>query len=129
MRPHREDPIAFGQCAQVVIFCVTLALRNRHESTQMLRPLGLALCLASPAAAFQPLTEVWCMDRADLVAKLTAQFQLVQVGQGMRDPESVMELWSGPKGDWTLVTSYANGRACVVSMGAAWVGTLPRDPA
>jgi hypothetical protein len=95
----------------------------------MFRPLILALCLASPAAAFQPMQEVWCSDRAELVAKLTTQFRLEQVGQGMRDPESVMELWSGPRGDWTLVTSYANGRACVVSMGEAWDAKPPRDPA
>ncbi len=90
----------------------------------MLRCLLLAVTIlpASGGAvgAFTPLTEVWCARRDALVEKLSTQFQAAMVGQGVRDRDSVMELWADPAGEWTLVLSYAGGRSCVVSMGEAW---------
>lgn len=45
---------------------------------------------------------------------------------GVRDPEQVMEVWTDPRGHWTMVVRYASGTSCIVAMGEDWI-TLP-DP-
>lgn len=83
----------------------------------------LALCLSIfplPLAAQSPIAEVVCAPRADLVDRLTRQYGARLAGQGVRNIEMVMEVWATPRGDWTLVQSYADGRACIVAMGEMW---------
>ena len=38
----------------------------------------------------------------------------------LRDPETVLEVWTSPQGRWTLVQSHANGQSCIVAMGENW---------
>jgi hypothetical protein len=75
------------------------------------------LLLASPGWADSPIAEVICVPRAELVQRL----QGAEIaGSGLRDAEAVLEVWTRPSGDWTLVQSYANGTACILAMGEAW---------
>jgi hypothetical protein len=39
---------------------------------------------------------------------------------GVSNVEIVMEIWTDPRGDWTLVQSYMDGRSCILAMGEAW---------
>lgn len=87
------------------------------------------LLLAGPAAAWSPVSEIWCLERAALEHHLSTLVKATRVGQGVRDPDSVMELWADPAGAWTMVVSYADGHACVVAMGEAWDAALPAVPA
>lgn len=94
-------------------------------------PLGLLALAASlaPAAAESPIAEVVCAPSAEMRDRLTRDYGATLSGQGLRDSDSVMELWSSARGDWTLVVAYASGLRCIVAMGEAW-DTIPRpDPA
>ena len=83
--------------------------------------LGLCLLLVPlPLAAESPIAEVICAPRAEMVDRLTRQYGASLAGQGVRNVEMVMEVWSSPRGDWTLVQSYTDGRSCILAMGEAW---------
>ncbi|MCU0829232.1 MAG: hypothetical protein MUE52_18030 [Tabrizicola sp.] len=80
------------------------------------------LFLALPVLADSPIAEVICMPRAELVQRMAGA---KVVGAGLRDAEAVLEVWSRPSGDWTLVQSHANGMACILAMGEAWEAVTP----
>lgn len=90
---------------------------------------ALALLAASPSLLAQsPIADVICAPRAEMVHKLSHQFGERRAGMGVRDPESVMEVWQSDRsGRWTLVMNYADGKSCIVAMGEGWE-TLPGDP-
>lgn len=89
----------------------------------------LALALSAlPAGATTPIAEVVCAPRDEMVTRLTGQYRSALTGTGLRDVDAVIEVWSDPDGHWTLVQSYADGRACILAMGSDW--DMPvRDPA
>ena len=78
--------------------------------------------LATPAMAFDPIAEVVCVPRAELLVRMRGADV---AGAGLRDTEAVLEVWTKPSGDWTLVQSYANGNACILAMGEAWEAMTP----
>lgn len=93
-------------------------------------PAVLLLALAAaPAAATSPVAEVICAPTPEMEARLSAQYGEVKKGLGMRDPEAVMEIWTSPRGSWTLVMAYAAGQSCIVAMGEDWADLAPADPA
>lgn len=75
-----------------------------------------------PALAFDPIAEVVCAPRAELLVRMRGADI---AGAGLRDTEAVLEIWTRPSGDWTLVQSYANGNACILAMGEAWEAMAP----
>jgi len=72
--------------------------------------------------AFDPIAEVVCVPRSELLTRMRGADV---AGAGLRDTEAVLEIWTKPSGDWTLVQTYANGNACILAMGEAWEGALP----
>lgn len=82
----------------------------------------LLLCCATPAVAKSPIAEVVCVQRTELVQKLSGASVS---GAGLRDTETVLEVWTRPSGDWTLVQSYPDGMACILAMGEAWETVMP----
>ena len=93
----------------VTISCVTVRLI-------------LLLLLTGPAGAQTPIAEVICASRSELLLRLHGA---EVAGMGLRDADAVVEVWTRPSGDWTLVQSYANGTACILAMGEAWEAPLP----
>lgn len=92
--------------------------------------LALSLLLVPlPLAAQSPIAEVICAPRAEMTQRLSLQYGARLAGQGIRNLEMVMEVWTTPRGDWTLVQSYTDGRACIVAMGDAWETVVEADPA
>ncbi|MES2915654.1 MAG: hypothetical protein V4753_11095 [Pseudomonadota bacterium] len=88
----------------------------------MWRRLIPVLLLVGPVAAETPIAEVICVPRAELLQRLAG----AEVsGSGLRDTETVLEVWTKASGDWTLVQSYANGTACILAMGEAWEVPVP----
>jgi hypothetical protein len=88
----------------------------------MWRRLIPVILLAGPAAAQSPIAEVICVPRAELVQRLAG----AEVsGSGLRDTETMLEVWTKASGDWTLVQSYADGTACILAMGEAWEAAIP----
>ena len=100
-------------------------MTDRHTRVTILcmRTLLALGCLAlipGPARATTPIAEVICASRADIVLRLTRQYRAQLSGNGIRDPESVMEIWSDAEGRWTLVQRNANGTSCILAMGEHW---------
>lgn len=92
--------------------------------------LRLTLCLALlplPVQAESPIAEVICAPRAQMVARLTRLYGPQPAATGLRDTDTVIEVWSSPRGDWTLVQTAANGQACLLAMGQAWEAAQPPD--
>ncbi|ATG47541.1 hypothetical protein [Celeribacter ethanolicus] len=82
---------------------------------------GLCASFGAGLDAQNLIGEVLCGAQDEIHAKLTRQFGVVKTGAGLRGPEAIMEIWTNPTtGDWTLVQSYAEGRACILAMGEAW---------
>ncbi|MDM7932069.1 hypothetical protein [Tabrizicola sp.] len=73
--------------------------------------------MATPVAAQSPIAEVVCVPREQLLARLKGADL---AGAGLRDTETVVEVWTRTSGDWVLVQSYPNGLACILAMGEAW---------
>ncbi|QYZ68184.1 hypothetical protein [Neotabrizicola shimadae] len=91
----------------------------------------LTLCLALlplPVQAESPIAEVICAPRAQMVARLSRLYGPQPAASGLRDTDTVVEVWASPRGDWTLVQSNANGQACILAMGEAWDAAAPQLP-
>lgn len=82
--------------------------------------LALALLAPLPALADGPIADVVCAPRAEMERRLTIRFSSSRAATGLRDTETLMEVWTSPQGRWTLVQSYANGQSCIVAMGENW---------
>ncbi len=76
-----------------------------------------------------PIAEVICAPTDQMTGKLTRQLGTTRRASGLRSPEEVVEIWTDPDGDWTMVIAYASGQSCIVAMGAHWQDTGPEDPA
>lgn len=85
-----------------------------------LSALGALTLLAQPSAAASPIAEVVCAPRAEMEARLQREQQARLTASGVRDPETVMEVWSSPAGRWVMVIRYAEGQSCIVALGEAW---------
>lgn len=79
--------------------------------------------LPLPAMAGGPIADVICYPRAQLVERMSSQYGASVAGSGLRNMEMMMEVWTDPKGDWTLVQNYTDGRSCIVAMGEFWEAT------
>ena len=101
-----------------------------------MKPLAPALAgllavsgVSGPATAASPIAEVLCDLTPRLENRLKTQMNSARQAVGLRGPEQVMEVWTTPRGDWTMVVTYATGKSCIVAMGEAWQGDLnPQDP-
>ncbi len=81
------------------------------------------------AIAGGPIAEVLCEPTNTLYSKLKRQMQSTRTATGLRGPEQIMEVWTDPRGNWTMVVSYATGTSCIVAMGEDWVAAGRQDPA
>ncbi|WP_299989481.1 hypothetical protein [uncultured Ruegeria sp.] len=89
--------------------------------------IGTCLFLAGHANA--RMAEVSCDDSDRMANRLTIILNAERQGTGLRDPETVLEVWVMRKSrDWVIVQNYANGTSCIVAMGEHWQSHLP-DPA
>lgn len=91
----------------------------------------ILIATLGPASANSPIAEIICDSREMLVQKLERSYGAQRQGRGIRGPETVMEIWTVPStGDWTMVQTYASGKACIVAMGEHWDALeVEADPA
>lgn len=65
--------------------------------------------------------DVSCDDSTRMLATLKNVMGAERQGMGLRDPETMLEVWvSRSNGDWLIVQNYANGTSCIVAMGEHW---------
>lgn len=96
-----------------------------------LRLLALCALMGAPATASSPIANLICAPRDEMVQRLSGTYGESPMGMGVRDVDTVMEVWATPgSGDWTLVLTYASGNSCIVAMGEDWTEITPaEDPA
>ncbi|MCD1620180.1 hypothetical protein K7H20_19150 [Salipiger manganoxidans] len=88
----------------------------------------IPLLLATQAPAASPIAEVVCDAAPRMTDRLSRQFGARLTSTGLQGPDQVMELWTGPQGDWTMVIAYASGTSCIVAMGEHWSTLSPDSP-
>lgn len=80
-----------------------------------------ALLLSVPATSQARIADVSCDDRSRLTETLSGTMGAERRGAGLRDPETMLEVWVTPhSGDWLIVQHYAGGTSCIVAMGEHW---------
>ncbi len=83
--------------------------------------IAIGLCATLPHVAFAQFTDLVCDDTSRLQQQLQTVVGAQQQARGMRDPESLIEIWIVPSsGDWTIVQNYANGTSCILAIGEFW---------
>lgn len=86
----------------------------------------LGLLIALPQQSSARLQDLICDDSARIEEQLERVVGARREGQGIRDPEALIQIWIVPRnGDWTIVQSYANGTSCIVAMGEHWQVAVP----
>ncbi|OUD08495.1 hypothetical protein BVC71_13425 [Marivivens niveibacter] len=84
----------------------------------------LATLLTLPSLAFANMKDVSCDDSARLRSMLSETIGAERQGVGLRDPETILEIWVTERnGEWLIVQNYANGTSCIVAMGGYWENT------
>lgn len=80
----------------------------------------LCLIFSGPVLAESPIADAICWPTEALREKLQSHRGNSVQATGLRSPEEVVEIWTGPKGDWTMVIRYSSGTSCIVAMGEHW---------
>ena len=84
-------------------------------------PLVLTLL---PGLAQAQMSDLRCEDSSRLEQTLTQVLGAERHGMGLRDPNTVLEVWvTQQSGDWIVVQTYSNGTSCIEAMGEHWDGT------
>ena len=87
----------------------------------------IAALICAPTFAQANIVDTYCDDSQRITTMMKDRLGAEQRSVGLRDPETVLEVWVEPKtGDWTLVQSYSNGTSCIVALGAHWQDLTPR---
>ncbi len=85
----------------------------------------LTACLILPTSVLSKMSDVSCDDSARMLSMLTDVLGAERKGMGLRDPETMLEVWVSPRdGEWMIVQNYANGTSCIVAMGEHWEAGL-----
>ncbi len=78
---------------------------------------GLIAVLASASHA----QGVQCGNRDKMVDTLNKRFKESRFAMGLSSRVSLLEIFVSKKGTWTILTTRANGRTCIVAAGKSWV--------
>lgn len=81
--------------------------------------------LMFPVSAAAQMSDLSCDDSARLSDTLQNVIGATRTGSGLRDPDTMLEIWVTPhNSEWLIVQSYSNGTSCIVAMGEHWEGDL-----
>ena len=83
---------------------------------------GLMALLAAPAQA-QPV----CGPRAEIVGKLSANYEEQQAAVGLASNGNLLEVFTSKAGTWTVLFTRPDGITCFIAAGNNWQDT--REPA
>lgn len=80
----------------------------------MIRPAIFMAVMAGQAQAA-------CFERAQIIARLQAEYGEQRSGGGVQNAQSVIEVLVSPEsGTWTILRTGANGMACILVSGTNW---------
>lgn len=115
MSRHRSRSLLVAAAGLMVALPVGWALGEIPEA----EPKGTPV----PYAAQQ----VPCGKRSDVVRVLREAFGETALAQGLAHTGAVAEVFTSPKGSWTIVATSPDGMACMVGAGESWTPTVAHD--
>ena len=94
---------------------------------KVLSALTLAALVVSVPAAVQaqqvPRQAAPCVPHEVAVEQLTTVFKEQVVGLGLgKNQQTVVELYVGGSGSWTILVTLTNGMSCIAASGQSWTG-------
>ena len=109
-------------------------LKSRIKQALVLIVLGSSIILGSspPALSAHPQFSqqvaprmvprmVQCGDRDQIVKLLDQRFKEVKFAMGLASNVNLFEVFLSKKGTWTILSTRANGKTCIVAAGKSWV--------
>ncbi len=70
---------------------------------------------------------IQCGNREQMVKTLDKRFREHRFAMGLSSSVSLLEIFVSKKGTWTIITTRANGRTCIVAAGKSWTN-MPVEP-
>jgi hypothetical protein len=61
-----------------------------------------------------------CGPRREIAAQLRQRYHEVAVARGVTANGALLEILAAPGGNWTLIVTAPDGRACVIATGEGW---------
>jgi hypothetical protein len=93
--------------------------RNRFPITVI-----AALAILSPGAVrAQKATGPPCGDRKIIVRNLHHSFGEILVGYGLSNAGTIIEIYAGRAGTWTMISTGPDRMTCIVATGEGWETT------
>ena len=107
-------------------------------SARRLAFIAAGLCVALPtlAASQQSISRepprhglppLACGKRADVEKMLKEQYGERAMAHGLAHTGAVAEIFTSPKGTWTIIATSPNGMSCMIGSGKSWQTTLAGD--
>jgi hypothetical protein len=115
MTRHRNRSLLVAAAGLMVALPVGWAAGEMPQPQDSARPV--------PYAA-RPLP---CAKRSDIVRLLRETFGETALAQGLAHTGAVAEVFTSPKGTWTIVATSPNGVACMVGSGESWMPIVAHD--
>lgn len=93
----------------------------------MLKMLAIAALLASNGSLINHEGGPICAPRAELVAKLAADYKEAPIWVGIVDEQRILELFVSPE-SWTVLVTGAKGISCIAQSGTTSETREYKDP-
>ncbi len=89
---------------------------------------AVSVLLTAPTAKAHMLK---CGERRDFIDQLEKQYDEKRAAFGLTSNGRLIEVFVGPSGSWTILTSHPTGISCVLDSGEGWrpVATPQDEPA
>ncbi len=88
----------------------------RRYLTATSTALILGSILTAPAAVAQPV----CGSHQSISENLKKSYTEAPISMGVTSGGGIIEVFSSPKGTWTLVITQPNGVSCLIAAGKDW---------
>ena len=69
-----------------------------------------------------------CVSRAEFISRLSERYNESVHSLGLDANGTVLEVFTSPKGSWTILVTRPDGVSCVVTTGEAWQDITPASP-
>ncbi len=83
--------------------------------------LSLAMVVGPVGLTSASAQSIQCGSREDIVKVLDKRFKENRFAMGLASNVSLLELFVSKRGTWTILTTRADGKTCIVASGKSWV--------
>ena len=66
-----------------------------------------------------------CGDHDEIVAALAVGYEESRIGIGLSNAGGMIEVYTSPRGTWTMLLTTPDGQTCMIGAGDNWDGIAP----